>query len=162
YAQDRLGIAVVDIVTNLAFWIAVAQIVAINFALSGNNGLVIVLAARSLPPERRRRAIVWGIVVAIAVRVLFTVIAFGMLRLPFMKIAGGALLLCVAVQLLLPAGNQEAERPEGDSFFDSTAYRILLGNFVMSLDNVMGVAGAAADNSSMLVLGLVISVMIIT
>jgi YjbE family integral membrane protein len=153
---------VADIVTSLAFWIALAQIVAINFALSGNNGLVIALAARSLPPDRRRRAIVWGIVVAIAVRILFTVIAFGMLRLPFMKIAGGVLLVWVAVQLLLPAAEQEPGRPESNSIFDSTAYRIFLGNLVMSLDNVTGVAAAAADNSSMLVFGLVVSVMMIT
>ena len=151
-----------DLVTSLAFWIAFSQIVAVNFALSGNNGMVIALAARSLPGDRRKQAIFWGTVVAIAIRALLTVIAFEMLRLPFMKIAGGALLLWIAIQLLLPATEQDPERPTGGTIFDSVVYRILLGNLAMSLDNVLGVAAAAADNGLMLALGLFVSVVVVT
>ena len=151
-----------DLVSSLPFWIALFQIVAVNFALSGDNGIVIALAARTLPPARQKQAIFWGTAAAILIRVLLTVVAFEMLRLPYMKLLGGVLLYWIAVQLLVPASDQDQPDTISGSQFASAGYRIMLGNLAMSLDNVLAVAAAATDNSLMLALGLVISILIIT
>ena len=142
------------------FWITAGQIVAISVALSGDNAIVIALAARSVLPERRRQAIIWGTMAAIAIRLPLTVVAFEMLRIPFMKILGGMLLLWIAVQFLV-SNTEDHESDAGRSAICASAgYIIMLANLAMSLDNVLGVAAAAADDRLMLGLGLIISILI--
>ena len=143
------------------FWIALGQIIAVNLALSGNNGVVIALAARSLPSTQRKRAILWGSVAAMGVRLLLTVVAFEVLRLPYMKIVGGALLLWIAVKLLVLDTREDQDQTAGTSIFASAGYVIMLANLAMGLDNVLAIAAAAGDNGLILALGLVISIMII-
>lgn len=150
-----------DLLSGPHFWIALGQIIAVNLALSGNNGVVIALAAHSLPFERRRRAILWGSLAAMAIRLTLTIVAFAVLRLPYMKIVGGALLLWIAVKLLVLDTREDHGHAGGESIFASAAYVIMLANLAMSLDNVLAIAAAAADNSLMLALGLVISIMFI-
>lgn len=146
------------------FWIAVLQIIFVNIILSGDNAVVIALAARSLPPHQQRQAIFWGSGAAITLRILLTVFAVALLALPWLKIVGGLLLLWIGVQLLVSDDG-------GDDIVSSdnllTAIRtILVADLVMSLDNVIGVA-AAADTAPpeaklvLLILGLAISIPII-
>lgn len=147
--------------SSLQFWITLGQIVAVNVALSGNNAVVIAFAARSLPIEQRRRAIFWGSLAAIALRLTLTVVVFEMLRLPFMKIVGGVLLLWIAVQLLVPDADDGGPHAGRGSIFSSASYVILIANLAMSLDNVLGVAAAAAGDNLMLGIGLAISILMI-
>lgn len=151
----------IDLISSPHFWIALGQIIAVNLALSGNNGVVIALAAHSLPSKQRRRAIFWGSLAAMAIRLTLTVVAFEVLRLPYMKIVGGVLLLWIAVQLLVLDTREDHNDGGGNSIFASAAYVIMLANLAMSLDNVLAIAAAAGDNSVILTLGLVISIMII-
>ncbi len=151
----------IDLLSGPHFWIALGQIIAVNLALSGNNGVVIALAAHSLPFERRRRAILWGSLAAMAIRLALTVVAFEVLRLPYMKIVGGVLLFWIAVKLLVHDTHEDRNDAGDRSIFASAAYVIMLANLAMSLDNVLAIAAAAADNSMMLALGLVISIMFI-
>lgn len=151
----------IEPVSGLSFWIALGQILAVNLALSGDNGVVIALAAHSLPAQRRRSAIVWGSVAAIAVRMILTVAAFEVLRLPYMKIVGSAVLLWIAVQLLARDARKEEGASRRHSFFASAGYVIMIANLAMSLDNVLAIAAAAADDKIMLAVGLVISAAII-
>ena len=151
----------IDLLSGPHFWIALGQIIAVNLALSGNNGVVIALAAHSLPFEQRRRAILWGSLAAMAIRLALTVVAFEVLRLPYMKIVGGVLLFWIAVKLLVHDTHEDRNDAGDRSIFASAAYVIMLANLAMSLDNVLAIAAAAADNSMMLALGLVISIMFI-
>jgi len=139
------------------FWIGLGEIIVVNIILSGDNAVVIALAARSLPERQRNLAIIWGSVAAILMRVILTIVAVEMLRLPYLKIVGSLLLFWIAVQLLLP----ESEGGEGIDDHDSliAAIRtILIADLIMSLDNVIAVAAAAKGSMLLLILGLAISI----
>ncbi|MBL8463200.1 MAG: TerC family protein, partial [Thauera sp.] len=84
------------------FWIALVQIIGVNIVLSGDNAVVIALAARGLPPAQQKKAIAWGSGAAVVMRIVLTIVAVELLRLPYLKLAGAALLLWIAVQLLIP------------------------------------------------------------
>jgi YjbE family integral membrane protein len=139
------------------FWSGLGQIILINIVLSGDNAVVIALAARALPPQQQRRAVVWGSGAAVLMRIVLTVAAVELLRLPFLKIAGGALLLWIAVKLLQP---EEAHGGESGSSAGvwGAMKTILVADLVMSLDNVIAVAAAAKGSLLLLVLGLGISI----
>jgi len=143
---------------SAAFWVALLQIIGINIVLSGDNAVVIALAARSLPPQQQKQAIFWGSAAAVAMRIVLTIVAVELLRLPALKLVGSGLLLWIAVQLLIP------EEEEGEGGADSAtgmmaAIRtILIADLVMSLDNVIGVAAAAKGSLVLLVVGLAISI----
>jgi len=146
------------------FWIGLLKIIWVNLLLSGDNAVVIALAARSLPARQQKQAIFWGSGAAIVMRIALTVFAVALLTLPWLKIVGGLLLIWIGVQLLVP--------DEGDENIASsdnlvTAIRtILVADLVMSLDNVIAVA-AAADSAPgdaklvLLILGLGISIPIV-
>ncbi len=139
------------------FWIGLVKIIWINIILSGDNAVVIALAARSLPPHQQKKAIFWGSGAAVVLRIALTVIAAWLLGLSFLQIVGGCLLLWIGVQLL---GQEEEE--EGGTTEQSglmTAVRtILIADLVMSLDNVIAVAAAAKGSMLLLILGLAISI----
>src|SRR5690242_1141255 len=143
---------------RMEFLSALAAIVVIDLVLAGDNAIVIALAARNLPRELQRRAIVWGTLGAIAVRASLTVGVLWLLAIPGLSLAGGALLAWIAYRLL--AGDDGAEpRPLAPAAGFWTAMRtIVIADAVMGLDNVLGVAGAAHGNVLLVVLGLLISV----
>src|SRR5687767_11978912 len=139
------------------FWTGLGQIILINIVLSGDNAVVIALAARSLPPRQQRQAILWGSGAAVLMRILLTIVAVELLRLPFLKIVGGLLLLWIAVQLMLPEEEGEGGARAGIGFW-AAMRTILIADLVMSLDNVIAVAAAAKGSLTLLILGLAISI----
>lgn len=138
------------------FWIPMIQIIGVNIVLSGDNAVVIALAARSLPPQQQKKAIFWGSGAAIAMRIVLTIFAVALLQYPYLKLVGSVLLLWIGIQLLLPEDG-EGDIASSDNLM--TAIKtILLADLVMSLDNVIGVAAAAKGSMPLLVIGLAISI----
>jgi len=139
------------------FWTGLGQIILINLVLSGDNAVVIALAARSLPAKQQRQAIVWGSGAAVLMRIVLTIVAVELLRLPLLKIAGGVLLLWIAVKLLQPEGGHGAQSGSVIGIWGAMR-TILIADLVMSLDNVIAVAAAAKGSLLLLILGLAISI----
>lgn len=139
-----------------AFLTGFFTIIGIDVILSGDNAVVIALAARSLPERQQKRAVFWGAGAAVALRVLLAAVAVQMLRFPYLKLAGGAMLLWIAVKLLLPESD-EADVAPADHLW-AAVKTIVVADFVMSLDNVVAVAAAAKGSVLLLALGLLISI----
>ena len=142
------------------FWIGLLKIIWINIILSGDNAVVIALAARSLPPDQQKKAIFWGTAAAVILRIVLTVVAVKLLALPYLQIVGGLLLLWIGVQLLGDEDDGEGESREHGSL-GAAIRTILIADLVMSLDNVIGVAAAANGNVTLLVIGLAIAIPIV-
>ncbi|WP_213957198.1 TerC family protein [Variovorax sp. dw_954] len=139
------------------FWLGLMKIVWINIILSGDNAVVIALAARSLPPQQQKKAVMFGSGAAVVLRIVLTVVAAKLLALPYLQIAGGLLLLWIGVQLLSDDEQDEGEGKEYGTL--AAAIRtILIADLVMSLDNVIAVAAAASGDMVLLILGLAISI----
>ncbi len=139
------------------FWVALGQIIWVNILLSGDNAVVIALAARSLPPAQQKKAIFIGSAAAIVMRILLTLVAAELMQLPWLKLIGAVLLVYIGVTLLLPEQESEEGGRTGGSM--ATAIRtILIADLVMSLDNVIAVAAAAKGNTTLLVIGLALSI----
>jgi YjbE family integral membrane protein len=148
--------------TSAAFWAALGSIIWVNILLSGDNAVVIALAARSLPPHQQNKAIFWGSAAAILMRIGLTIIALEMLKWPYLKIVGGLLLLYIGVTLLLEDGDEGDQGKAGGGGSLWAAIRtILVADLVMSLDNVIAVAAAAKGDVPLLVIGLAISIPLI-
>ncbi|GAB4445573.1 MAG: TerC family protein [Rhodocyclaceae bacterium] len=143
--------------SSAEFWIAVGQIVAIDIVLSGDNAVVIALACRNLPPAQRRLGIAWGVAGAVGLRVMLTAFAASLLGFPYLKLAGGLLLLWIGVKLLLPEDDGEHEIRAAASLAGAVR-TIIVADFVMSLDNIIGVAAASRDSILLLVFGLALSI----
>jgi YjbE family integral membrane protein len=152
-----------------AFWVGLGKIIWVNLLLSGDNAVVIALAARSLPEKQQKLAVFWGAGAAVLMRVVLTIFAVALLTLPWLKIVGGVLLLWIGVKLLVPEDDEE-EVASSDNLLQAIK-TILIADLVMSLDNVLAVA-AAADSAAptaeleamkytLLVLGLAISIPIV-
>ena len=153
-----------DMLATPEFWLGLAKIIWVNLLLSGDNAVVIALASRSLPPSQQRKAIFWGSAAAIVLRILLTVFAVQMLQFPFLKLVGGALLLWIGIQLLVPE-DEEASIHGHDNLI-AAIRTILIADLVMSLDNVLAVAAAAdtapeAAKLPLLIIGLAISIPIV-
>jgi YjbE family integral membrane protein len=144
------------------FWVDVFKIIVIDLLLSGDNAVVIALACRNLPPEQRKKGIMFGVVGAIGLRVVLTFFAVGLLSLPYLKLVGALLLIWIGIKLILP---EEEEHGEGSvkaaAHLWGAVKTIIIADFVMSLDNVLGVAGAAHGNALLLVFGLLVSIPLI-
>jgi len=139
------------------FWIGLLKIVWINIILSGDNAVVIAMAARSLPPQQQRTAVLFGSGAAVVLRIILTVVAAKLLALPYLQIIGGLLLLWIGTQLL--SGEEEGDGEDKEYGSMLAAVRtILLADLVMSLDNVIAVAAAAQGSMVLLILGLAISI----
>lgn len=138
------------------FWAGLMTIIWVNVILSGDNAVVIALAARSLPPHQQKKAVLWGAGAAVVMRIILTIVAVELLKLPFLKIIGGLLLLWIAVKLLLPEDG--GDDIEGSDNLWQAIKTILIADLVMSLDNVIAVAAAAKGSVVLLVLGLAISI----
>ena len=150
-----------DFFASPEFWIAVLQIIAIDVVLSGDNAVVIALACRDLPAEQRRQGIFWGVGGAVILRVVLTFFAVGLLAMPWLKIAGGLLLLWIAVKLLLPEDEGSGHQIPPAQHLIGAIKTIIVADFVMSLDNVVGVAAAAKGNLWLLIFGLIVSIPLI-
>lgn len=147
------------------FWLALGKIVWVNILLSGDNAVVIALAARSLPAHQRNKAIFAGSAAAILLRVVLTIFAVQLLQFPYLKIVGAVLLFYIGVQLLVPEDENEDGIKSSEHLW-SAVRTILLADLVMSVDNVLAVA-AAADSGPpesrllLLVIGLGLSIPLI-
>jgi YjbE family integral membrane protein len=146
-----------DMLQSPDFWIGLLKIIWINIILSGDNAVVIALAARSLPPHQQRKAVFFGSGAAVLLRIILTVVAAKLLALPYLQIVGGLLLLWIGVQLLGDEDEEEGESKEYGTL-GAAVRTILIADLVMSLDNVIAVAAAAKGSMVLLVLGLAISI----
>jgi len=135
--------------------IPIAEIVWINLLLSGDNAVVIALACRSLPAERRMQGLAFGAAAAVGLRILFTGIVASLLGAPFLKLVGGALLLWIAVKLLLQE-QEETDVASSPSLWGAVRI-IVLADMVMSLDNVLAIAAAANGSMPLIIFGLLLS-----
>ncbi len=138
------------------FWLGLAKIIGVNIILSGDNAVVIALAARSLPQKQQKMAVFWGSGAAIVMRIVLTLFAVALLQLPWLKLVGSVLLFWIGIKLLVPE-EDEAEIAASDKML-AAIKTILIADLVMSLDNVIAVAAAAGGSIVLLVLGLAISI----
>jgi YjbE family integral membrane protein len=148
-----------DLLTSAVFWFALFKIILINIVLSGDNAVVIALACRSLPPQQQKKAIVFGSVGAIVMRVVLTFFAVKLLALTWLKLVGAALLLWIGIGLLKE--EDEDDELQGHSGLFAAIKTIIVADLVMSIDNVIGVAAAANNDMLLLVIGLIISIPLI-
>ncbi|MDI1272046.1 TerC family protein [Polaromonas sp.] len=146
--------------TSPIFWSAFGSILLANIVLSGDNAVVIAMAARTLQPAQRNKAIFWGSAAAIVMRIILTIVAIQLLTLPYLKIIGAILLVYIGVDLLNGDDEGEGEGKE-ISGMASAIRTILIADLVMSLDNVLAVAAAAKGNLPLLVMGLLVSIPLI-
>ncbi|WP_323016208.1 TerC family protein [Castellaniella sp.] len=146
-------------------WGAVFQIILIDILLGGDNAVVIALACRNLQPKQRMQGILWGTAGAIILRVVLIAFALTLLSVPFLKVVGGLLLLWIGVKLLLPEDDAH-DKIKGGASILAAVKTIIIADFVMSLDNVIAIAGAAQNahvdhQIGLVVFGLLVSVPII-
>jgi YjbE family integral membrane protein len=146
---------------SVEFLSALAAIVVIDLVLAGDNAIVIALAARSLPRDLQKRAIVWGTAGAIVVRSAMTMVVVWLLKVPGLMLVGGALLIWIAYRLLAPTESDESEHGPAATSFWGAMRTIVIADAVMGLDNVLAVAGAAHGSYLLVVLGLLISIPIV-
>src|SRR5882672_3740026 len=144
-----------ELVTQ-AFWVGLLKIIGVNIILSGDNAVVIALAARSLPPQQQRKAVFWGAGAAVILRIILTIFAVALLTLPWLKLVGSLLLFWIGVKLLIPEEGDDNIRASDQLL--SAIKTILIADLVMSLDNVIAVAAAAGGSYVLLILGLAISI----
>jgi len=138
------------------FWTALLKIIGVNIVLSGDNAVVIALAARSLPARQQKQAIFWGSGAAIVMRIVLTLFAVALLALPWLKLIGSVLLLWIGVKLLVPE-DDGGDIDASDNLFQAIK-TILIADLVMSLDNVIAVAAAAGGHWGLMIIGLAISI----
>ncbi len=147
-----------EMLSSAQFWVDVFKIIVIDLLLSGDNAVVIALACRNLPVAQRKQGILYGVGGAIGLRIGLTFFAVNLLSLPYLKLIGALLLLWIGIKLILP----EEEHGEGDikaaTHLWGAVKTIIIADFVMSLDNVLGVAAAAHGNAWLLVFGLLVSI----
>lgn len=149
-----------DISSSL-FWIAVLQIIAIDIMLGGDNAVVIALACRKLPPEQRKKGIFWGVVGAIGLRVVMIFFALQLLALPYLKIIGALLLMWIGIKLLVPEDDDEHGGIDGGTTLFAAIKTIIVADAVMSLDNVIAVAGASHGSMVLVTFGILVSIPIV-
>lgn len=155
-----------DFLTTPEFWVAVGQIIMIDILLGGDNAIVIALACRNLPPELRTKGIIWGTAGAIVLRVILIFFALTLLSIPYLKLVGAALLVWIGVKLLLPEDEGHENIAASDKLMGAIK-TIIVADLVMSVDNVIGIAGAAqgagegGHQLGLVIFGLLVSIPII-
>lgn len=151
-----------EMLGSAQFWVDVFKIIVIDLLLSGDNAVVIALACRNLPQEQRKKGILYGVIGAIILRVVLTFFAVSLFSLPYLKLVGALLLIWIGIKLIQP---EEEEHGEGNVKAETHLWgavkTIIIADFVMSLDNVLGVAGAAHGNAMLLIFGLLVSIPLI-
>ena len=142
------------------WWSALMAIILIDLVLAGDNAIVIALAARNLPAQLQKKAIIWGTVGAIGVRAVMTVGVVWLLQVPGLMLVGGLGLVWIAYKLLADQGGSEHEAPVVSTFWGAMK-TIVVADALMGVDNVLGVAGAAHGAFDLVIIGLLISVPIV-
>jgi YjbE family integral membrane protein len=142
------------------FWARLLGIGVLNLLLSGDNALVIALAVRGLPPRQRMLGQIWGALGAVALRVVFVAIVTLLLRVPLLQLAGGLLLLWIAVRLVHPEDGDESGARHGSSMWEAI-WIIIVADITMSLDNVLAIAAAAKGEMLLVVVGIALSLPIV-
>ena len=142
--------------TDPLFLAALLKIIGIDIVLAGDNAVVIALAARRLPPKQQKMAILLGSAAAVLIRVVLTLVAVTLLTTPYLRIIGGLLLLWIGVKLLTQSEGEAHISEAGN--LSQAVKTIVIADVVMSVDNIIGVAGAAGDSTALLVIGLAISI----
>jgi YjbE family integral membrane protein len=148
------------------FWIAVGQIIMIDILLGGDNAVVIALACRKLPPAQRTKGIIWGTVGAIVLRVILIFFALTLLAIPFLKLVGAVLLVWIGVKLLAPDDEGSHGDIQASDKLWAAVKTVIVADLVMSVDNVIAIAGAAEGaggdhKMALVVFGLLVSIPII-
>ena len=131
-----------DELMTATFWLAVGQIIMIDILLGGDNAVVIALACRNLPPKQRTQGIIYGTIGAIVLRVILIAFALALLTVPYLKLVGAVLLLWIGVKLLMPEGDDDHNISSSDKLW-SAVKTVIIADLVMSVDNVLAIAGAA-------------------
>ena len=155
-----------DMFMTPEFWVAVGQIIMIDILLGGDNAVVIALACRKLPPKQRAQGILWGTAGAILLRVVLIFFALQLLAIPYLKLVGAALLVWIGVKLLLPEeGDGHGEIAASDKLW-AAVKTVIVADLVMSVDNVIAIAGAAESTGGdhtmpLVIFGLLVSIPII-
>jgi YjbE family integral membrane protein len=148
------------------FWVAVGQIILIDILLGGDNAVVIALACRKLPPKQRTKGILWGTAGAIVLRIVLIFFALQLLAIPFLKLVGAILLVWIGVKLLMPEHEEGHANIEGSDKLWAAVKTVIVADFVMSVDNVIAIAGAAEASGSghsmaLVIFGVLVSIPII-
>ena len=148
------------------FWLAVGQIILIDILLGGDNAVVIALACRKLPPALRTKGILWGTAGAIFLRVVLIVFALTLLAVPYLKLVGAVLLLWIGIKLLVPDDDDAHGNIESSDKLWAAVKTVIVADLVMSIDNVIAIAGAAESAGGshkipLVVFGLLVSIPII-
>lgn len=146
---------------SVDYIISILQIIMIDIVLSGDNAVVIALAAHKLPAHQRNQAILWGGGIAIFMRIVFTMVMAFLLMVPGVRLFGGLVLLWIAVKLLLEDEEHEITPDNADQSALAAIRMIFVADFMMSLDNMLAVAGASHGDSAKLLMGLLVSIAII-
>jgi YjbE family integral membrane protein len=153
-----------EMLSDPAFWIAVGQIIMIDILLGGDNAVVIALACRKLPPAQRTKGIIWGTAGAIILRVILIFFALTLLSIPYLKIVGAILLVWIGVKLLAPDEDGHGDIAASDKLL-AAIKTIIVADLVMSVDNVIAIAGAAQGagehQMALVIFGLIVSIPII-
>jgi YjbE family integral membrane protein len=145
---------------SMPWWSALLAIILIDLVLAGDNAIVIALAARNLPAEHQNKAIMWGTVGAIVVRSAMTVGVVWLLKIPGLMLVGGLGLLWIAFKLISDTSEDEHEGSGATTFWGAMK-TIIVADALMGVDNVLGVAGAANGDFTLVVIGLLISIPIV-
>lgn len=145
---------------SLEFWSALVAIIFIDLMLAGDNAIVIGMAARNLPKEQQKKAVIWGTFGAVAIRIIATVLVTSLLNIPWLHLAGGLLLLWIAYKLLVQDEEGEHNIKAGNTL-GASIRTIVIADAAMGLDNVLAVAGASHGNIWLVILGLIISIPIV-
>ena len=139
------------------------QIILIDLVLAGDNAIIIGMVASKFPPEQKKKIIFWGIGGAVVLRIILTLLTAYLLQITGLRLIGGLLLLYIIYKLyvdVIKGSNQESDIKVDNSSFLKAIWTILLADFTMSLDNVLGVAGAAGDHYYLLIFGLILSIVL--
>jgi YjbE family integral membrane protein len=150
-----------DSLSTLAFWSSVGQIILIDILLGGDNAVVIALACRKLPIEQRKKGIFWGVFGAVGLRIVLIFFALQLLNVPFLRIVGALLLLWIGVKLLLPEEGNGHDNINAHTNILGAIKTIIIADAVMSVDNVIAVAGAAKGDLTLVIFGILVSIPII-
>jgi YjbE family integral membrane protein len=155
-----------EMMSSPQFWIAVGQIILIDILLGGDNAVVIALACRKLAPAQRMKGILWGTAGAIVLRVVLIFFALTLLAIPFLKVVGAILLVWIGVKLLLPEDDDDHAKIEGSDKLWGAVKTVIVADLVMSVDNVIAIAGAAeasgtGHSMALVIFGVLVSIPII-
>ena len=139
------------------------QIIFIDLVLAGDNAIIIGMVASKFPPEQRKKVIFWGIGGAVILRIILTLLTAYLLQITGLRLIGGLLLLYIVYKLyvdVIKGSEKEEDFKVDNSSFLKAIWTVLLADFTMSLDNVLGVAGAAGEHYELLIFGLILSIIL--